>query len=106
MIVKVKKINFDSTLAEKAKSALGVFSEMLDLPLDKVPEKMDVWVDTSKVVAATEVMKIGELDPAFKIFFAEDKSWDIAEESYDDFMFAWTTNGKFSLNDKTRPLYS
>lgn len=42
MIVKVKKINFDSTLAEKAKSALGVFSEMLDLPLDKVPEKMDV----------------------------------------------------------------
>ena len=106
MIVKVKKINFSGSIAEKAKDALSIFGKMLDGALEDVPEKMDVWVEANKVVAATEVMKVGDLDPAFKIFFSENMSWDIAEESYDDFMFAWTTNGKFSLNDKTRPLYS
>ena len=106
MIVKVKKINFSGSLAEKAKDALGIFGKMLDGAIEDLPEKMDVWVDTSKVIAATEVMKIGDYDPAFKIHFSENMSWDIAEESYDDFMCAWTTNGKFVLNDKTRPLYS
>ena len=78
MLVKIKKIN---------------------IPL---PDQMDVWVDTSKVIAATEVMKFGDLPAAFKIFFDAEHSWDIAEESYQEFVDAWS----FCNRDPRKPLYS
>jgi hypothetical protein len=55
-----------------------------------LPAEMDVWLDTTKVIAATEVQKYGDLPAAFKIFFDAEHSWDLAEESYKDFMDAWT----------------
>ena len=95
MIIKVKKINFSAETLEIAKDDLNaLFESFLGDKgkgfADELLSSMDVWLDTSKVIAATEVQKLGNLPAAFKIFFDAEHSWDIEAESYDDFISAWT----------------
>ena len=95
MLVKVKKINFSAETLEKAKDGLNtLFESFLGDKAkgiaDELPPSMDVWLDTSKVIAATEVQKFGDLPAAFKIFIDGNHSWDSDGETYNDFMKAWS----------------
>lgn len=96
--VKVTKFNFSKETLERAKAQSDFLSAVVkfaEKEINSIPFAQDLWIDTDKVIAASEIIhpKEGSANPdVFTIYFSagEDvKPWHVLATDYDAFMKAW-----------------